>query len=429
MHTADPRSNLWTATAAPAPATPPLAGERRADLAVVGGGYAGLSAALHAAEAGAETVLLEAREPGFGAAGRNNGQVIPAYARHNPDDIVRLYGTERGERMNALVGGSADLVFDLIRRHGIDCDAVQQGWLQPAHAPGRMATVRAKYEQWARRGAPVELLDGAQSAAMTGSPFYRHGAWLHRSGGHIQPLSYARGLARAALAAGAAVHGGSPALAVERANGRWRVTTPGGAVLADRVILATDAYTDGIWPGLRRSFVPVRSFQVATEPLGANVVRTILPGGQGLSDTRQALWAFRLDRDGRLVTTGAPLFTLGARMSLRRSTAARLREAFPQIGEPKLDHVWEGVIGMTLDRLPRYHELAEGVHAVLGYSGRGIALATAMGRLLVDRALGRLAAPDMPMPPAPMKRLPLHGLLVPLSRLAIPYYRWRDGRT
>ncbi len=428
MHTADPRSSLWHATAGPAPDMPVLAGDRTSDLLVIGGGYTGLSAALHAAEGGADTVLVEAEEPGFGAAGRNNGQVIPAYARHNPDDIVRLLGAERGERLNAWVAGSADLVFDLIRRHAIDCDAVQEGWLQPAHAPGRVAVVRTKFEQWAKRGAPVELLDGARSAEMTGSVFYRHGAWLHRSGGHIQPLSYARGLARAAMAAGAAVYRGSPALRIERAGGRWRVATPAGSVSADQVVIATDAYTGAIWPSLRRSFVPVRSFQVATRPLGPNLVRTVLPGGQGLSDTRQALWAFRLDRDGRLVTTGAPLLPHGARAVLRRTTLERLRRVFPQIGDIEPEYVWEGQIGMTVDRLPRYHELAEGVHAGLGYSGRGIALATAMGRLLADRALGRITVADMPVAPTPVKRLPLHSVLVPLSRMAIPYYRWRDAR-
>ena len=144
MHPADPQSNLWTHTAARGPEYPSLKRERKADVAVVGGGFTGLSAALHLAEGGAETVLLEAGPPGFGASGRNNGQVIPAYSKHNPDDAVTTFGPEQGERLNAMVAGSADLVFELIKKHAIACDAVQNGWLQPAHRASRMNTVQKK---------------------------------------------------------------------------------------------------------------------------------------------------------------------------------------------------------------------------------------------------------------------------------------------
>jgi len=426
VHSADLRAVLWTATAPDAPPTPPLDGERRADVAVVGGGYTGLSAALHLAEGGADTVLLEAAEPGFGASGRNNGQVIPVYSRHAPEDMIREYGAERGERMNAWVGASADLVFALIRRHAIDCDAARQGWLQPAHTTSRIAAIAAKCDQWAARGADVAMLDRAQTEALTGSPIY-HGAWLHRGGGHIQPLAYARGLARAAIGAGAAVHGHSPVRRLSREGNDWRVETPDGAVRVGAVILAANAHTDRLWPGLARSIIPVRSFHVATAPLDGDAARTVLPHNHGLSDTRQALWAFRRDRDGRLVTTAMPLFPAGARGTLRRSTRARLRRAFPQIGDIALDYIWEGRIAMTLDRLPHFHELAPGVWTGLGYSGRGIALATAMGRLLAERAMGR-APRDLPIPTTALETLPLHRILVPLSRALILYYRWRDRR-
>src|SRR5690606_27536039 len=197
----------------------------------------------------------------------------------------------------------------------------------------------------------------------------------------------APGLASAATGARAAVPAGSPAVERRRKGHRWQVLAPRGAVLARRVILATNAYTGRRWPGLRQSIVPVRSFHVSTVPLADDVARTILPGGQGLSDTRQALWAFRLDRCNRLGTTAAPLFTVGARGVLRRSTAARLRIAFPQIGDVALECIWDGKVAMTVDRLPRYHELAPALYAGLGYSGRGIAIGTAMGKLMAERAI------------------------------------------
>ncbi len=426
MHTSDIRSCLWNDTAIAAPETRPLAGSRRADAVVVGGGFTGLSAALHLAEGGADVVLVEAETAGFGASGRNNGQVIPAYTRHNPDDVVREFGTDQGERMNEWVAGSADLVFELIRRHDIDCDAARQGWLQPAHADSRLTGLRAKHDQWAARGAPVEMVDRDAMAAMTGSPIYR-GGWMHRGGGHIQPLSYARGLARAAIDAGAAVHCETPALELRRDGAGWCVITPAGEVSTDTVLLATNAYTDQLWPGLARSIVPVRSFHIATAPLSANVAASILPEGHGLSDTRQALWAFRMDRQKRLVTTCMPVTTFGARRVLRRSTLARLRHAYPQIPEAAFDYVWDGKVAMTTDRLPHYHELAPGIHAGLGYSGRGIAIGTAMGKFLAERALGRYGA-DLPVPKTALRTLPLHDLIVPFSRALILYYRWRDGR-
>ncbi len=373
MHPADPRSNLWTHTVSPGPLYPSLDGEITAGVAVVGGGFTGLSAALHLAEAGTDVVLLEAGQPGFGASGRNNGQVIPAYSRHNPDDAVAEFGPVRGERLNAMVAGSADLVFDLIRKYEIDCDAAQNGWLQPAHRPSRLKGVQAKHDQWAARGAPVEMFDAEQAQELTGSPIY-HGGWMHRSGGHVQPLSYSRGLARAAQTAGAAVHGDSPVQSIDRDGNKWRLKAAMGSVRADNVILATNGYTDNLFPNLRQTIVPLRSSHLATAPLSDNVAKSVLPGNHGLSDTRQALWAFRKDRFGRIVTTSAPVFTAGARGRMTASTIKRLNVAFPQIENPQIEYFWEGIIAMTPERLPRYHELAGGVIAALGYSGRGIAL-------------------------------------------------------
>ena len=426
MHLADPRSNLWTHTAAPGPDCPALQGDHVADVAVIGGGYTGLSAALHLAKGGARVILLETGQPGFGASGRNNGQVIPVYSRHGPDDAVAAFGAERGERLNQMVAGSADLVFDLIRRHDIDCDAAQEGWLQPAHRPSRMRGIQAKHDQWAARGAPVEMYDAARAAELTGSPIY-HGGWMHRAGGHIQPLGYARGLARAAQAAGAMVRGDSPVLSIDRDGGKWRLKVAGGNVRAEKVILATNGYTGNLFPNLRQTIIPLRSTHVATTALSDNVAKSVLPGNHGLSDTRQALWAFRKDRFGRIVTTSAPVFTTGARARMAASTLRRLNIAFPQIERPEIEYVWEGIIAMTYERLPRYHELAGGIMTALGYSGRGIALGTAVGRMMAERALGK-PVNELPLPALPLKPWPMHDLVVPFSRTMAWYFKWCDSR-
>src|SRR5690606_3401335 len=210
--------SLWAATAAPAPETRPLQGSGQADALVIGGGYAGLSTALHLAERGIDTLLLEAREIGFGGSGRNGGQVIPGL-KYDPDELIRMYGAQRGERLVQFAGGTADLVFGLIERHGMDVPRERAGWIQGAHTRQALDIAHARAAQWARYGVPTRSLDKAQVAALTGTDRYQ-GGWIDPRAGAIQPLSYVRGLARAALAAGARVHTDTPVQALRRDGGR-----------------------------------------------------------------------------------------------------------------------------------------------------------------------------------------------------------------
>jgi glycine/D-amino acid oxidase-like deaminating enzyme len=208
--------------------------------------------------------VLEAAEIGFGASGRNNGQVIPNISGADPDALVagvppELGGAEKGEALVALIRDSASLVFDLIRQHGIQAEAVQNGWIQPAHRESRMKLVESRVRQWGSRGAPVRMVPRAEMAALTGTEHW-HGGWENPTGGRINPLAFARGLARAAMDAGAQIKTRSPAQGLSRTGGGWQVQTPGGTLKAQRVIIATAAYTPpGLWPRLARSLVPVRS--------------------------------------------------------------------------------------------------------------------------------------------------------------------------
>src|SRR5437016_4881950 len=199
--------SLWAATARKARATPPLDASRKADVAIVGAGYSGLAAALQLAEAGVSVVVLEAGEPGWGASGRNGGQVIPGL-KYDPDELVVMFGPKAGEHLIRVAGAAPDTVFDLIARHDIDCEARRCGWIQPAFAAADLDLIARRAEQWQRRAAPVEVLDRDTVRRLIGSPIY-HGGWLDRRAGSVQPLSYARGLARAAQKAGALVCGGS----------------------------------------------------------------------------------------------------------------------------------------------------------------------------------------------------------------------------
>lgn len=420
------RQSLWFASAPPAPMTHALEGEARADVALIGAGYTGLSCALRLAEGGARVVVLEAGEIGEGASGRNNGQIIPTLSRIDPEELA----SKAGERFVELVRDSAQLTFDLIRRHALRCEAVQAGWVQPAHSPGRMRLVERRVAAWARRGAPVELLDRNATERITGSRFW-HGGWQNASGGKLNPLAYCRELARAALAAGAVIHTQSAALSLERAGGVWRVRSARGQVRAERVVIATHAYGDAhaapLVPGLARSVFPVTSYQLATAPLPAALRASVLPQDHACSDTQGDLHFFRWDAQGRLVTGGALALQWNWRARLARHIGERVARVFPQVGVPKFDYLWHGRLGITLDRLPHVHELEPGVLAWLGCNGRGVALAVSVGAQLASACLGTPRA-ELPLPFTPLRPVSGHGLLRRRASLALLYYRYLDGR-
>jgi glycine/D-amino acid oxidase-like deaminating enzyme len=395
-------NSLWAATAPPPPPTAPLAGGARTDVAVVGAGFTGLAAALQLAEAGIACTVLEAAEIGWGASGRNNGQVIPNLSRMDPDAIVastpaELGGAEKGEALVALIRDSASLVFDLIRRHGIQAEAVQNGWIQPAHRPSRMTLVESRVRQWGSRGAPVRLVPKAEMAGLAGSDHWE-GGWANSTGGRINPLGYARGLAAAAIRAGATIHTRSPVTGITRDATGWVLETPQGRLGAERVILATNAYTPpGLWPGLAKTVAPVRSYQMATGVLSDNIRKTILPEGHALSDTRGDLHFFRFDANGRLVTGGGLILPFGWDGRIRERIRERIARVFPQIGSFSFDYVWWGHLGGTADKRPHLYELGPGLLSWTGCNGRGVGLATALGQELAKASAGvplrEIAAP------------------------------------
>ncbi|HWX50664.1 MAG TPA: FAD-binding oxidoreductase [Roseomonas sp.] len=397
--------SLYAETAVPAGDHPPLQGEHRTPVAIVGGGFTGLSAALHLAERGVAATLIEASEPGWGASGRNGGQVNPGL-KWDPDQIEADFGPELGGRMIALSYAAPDLVFDIIRRHQITCEARQQGTLRAAIMPGNAAAAERTAEQCIRRGMPVEYLDRAAVAALTGTDRYA-GAMLDRRGGDLNPLSYARGLARAAAQLGARVHGATPALSLAREGTLWRIATPQGSLLAEQVVLATNGYTGDLWPGLRRSLAPVFSSIAATAPLPEAVAQAILPLRGSVYESGNITVYYRLDQGNRLLMGGRgpqrPMQDTGPVQYLLRY-AERL---WPALKGATWTHGWNGQLAMTRDHYPHLHEPAPGLLAALGYNGRGVAMATAMGGQLARRLLGTpIEALDMPV--QPIRPIPFH---------------------
>lgn len=417
--------SLWAETAQPAPPTTPLQDSTSADVAIVGGGYTGLSAALRLAEGGADVVVLEAGALGGLASGLNGGQVIPGL-KQDPEEIVALFGPERGERLVEFVGRAADTVFDLIEHHRIPCDATRLGWIQAAHSTDALATIRRRVDQWQRRGAPLEMLDRATTAAMIGSDRY-FGAGIDRRAGNLQPLSYARGIARAALTAGARIYTDTKAVTLRQERGRWRVTTVGGAVAhTQRVLLCTNGYTDDLWPALRRTVIAANSFQIATPPLPDDLRRTILPGGHAVSDTRRLLRYFRRDASGRFLMGGRGPFHDPRGPQDFAHLKVAIADLFPALREIEPELCWGGRVALTRDHLPHLHEPASGVTAFLGYNGRGVGLATAAGLALGDHVL-RPAQGAFPFQTTRIQPIPFHGLKRLYVAAVVAYYRLRDA--
>ncbi len=410
--------------AAPAPPpAQPLDAPRHVDVAVIGAGFTGLSTALHLTEARIDVALLEAKEIGWGASGRAFGQVVP-YLKLGHEAILRHYGPERGQRIIDAVAAGPDLVFELIGRHRIECWAMRSGLIFAAHSPAGRRDLERRTRYWQQRNAPVEMLEGTRCAEVIGSSLYQ-AASLDRRGGNINPFAYARGLAHAAVNAGAVSHTRTPVRALARRTGRWELDTGKSTLTAANVVIATNAYTDVLWPGLRESIIPMRGHGFVTEPLSDNVRHTILPERQSLTDTRLLYSGVRMLPDGRLhASAHGPSFGREPRADWRR-VDARIRRMFPQLGAVKWQQAWSGWVAMTTDHFPRLHELAPGLYAGLGYNGRGIAAATMMGRDLAALARGARDATVFPL--TQLRPLGWHRIAPMLIRPLVQLYRVRDA--
>lgn len=393
----DPRSHgLWERTAPPAPVTTPCKGNIAADVVIVGGGYTGLSAALHLAERGTNVVLLEAAEIGFGGAGRNVG-LINAGMWVMPDDFPKELGEHYGERALDLLGKGPYLVRELIEKHGISCELETNGTLHCAVGEVGMKELEERARQWQKRGAPVTVLDATETERRIGTRAYA-GSLLDMRAGTLQPLSYARGLAHAAIKAGAKLHTGSPVISTGETCGKRIVSTAEGQVSADWVIVATDAYSTGPWAQVRREQVHLPYFNLATRPLSANLRRSILPNCEGCWDTKEVLSSFRMDQAGRLVF-GSVGALRGTGTAVHKAWARRsLKRLFPQLGDVEFEAEWYGKIGMTDNALPRFHRFGTNVIGFSGYNGRGISPGSTFGKVLADYILGDIAEADLPLP-------------------------------
>lgn len=416
-------ANVWEETAVPTPVVRTLAGAHQANVLVVGAGYLGLSAALHLAEAGVDTLVVDAEVPGWGASGRSGGQVIPGL-KHDPGELEAMFGRERGERIWRFAGAAADVVFDLVARHGLDCDARRATWVQAIHSEKAVERAHRRVDDWAKRGAPVEYLNREQVAVIAGTDIYL-GGFADRRAGALQPLSYVRELARAALGSGARIHAGARVVALEADRSSWRAVIASGAtVRAETVLIATNAYTDGLVRGLARSIVAVNSLQIATAPIPPHLRRTLLPNGEVLSDTRRSIRYWRLDDDGRLLMGGRGPYGEPDSEHEWDHLARDVRKHFPALHDVPFTHRWGGRVAVHLDYLPRLHRPQPQLLVAIGCQGRGIAWQTAMGAELARLAIDSQYDPVLPF--SPVRPVPFHPLKALGVASTIAAYRALD---
>lgn len=418
------QQSVWLFSAVSAPETVPLDGDIDCEVAVVGAGFTGLNAALRLAKEGRSTVVLEQGGVGDGASGRNGGQVVPGL-KHDPKALLRIGGSARGKALVDFAGSAADRTFELIKTNQLNCDARQTGWLQPAVTQSQLTVIRRRAEEWRRYGRVDALvLDSEEVKAATGTDAYI-GGWIDPRGGVLQPLSYARELARSAIAKGARVHTESPVEHLSKTCGKWQLRSRSGNVTARQVVLATNGYRQSLLPALNQSIIPSHSAQIATEPLEPEIRRSIFPAGLPVSDSRRLLKYMRFDRDGRFIIGGRGSF--GDKDSGRHfAELFRLAlQMFPQLDGVRWAHRWAGKIALTLDHLPHIHNPEEGLYAALGYNGRGVAMASQTGILLADLCMG-LPHRDSPLPVTSIRRIPLHALRRPALEAAVLWYRILD---
>ncbi|QRM56652.1 FAD-binding oxidoreductase [Sinorhizobium sp. BG8] len=417
-------ASLWYATATAAPETRPLEGRIKADVCIVGGGYTGLTTALELARDGVKVVLLEREEIGFGGSGRNAGHCTPTFTHYSLPELRRMLGEPWAERLIARQTRANDRVGEMIRRYQIQCEWQQNGYVQGALHGNAIRGLEEKVNMYNAVGAKTRLLGRDEVQAITGSPRF-HAGWFHSEAGHLNPLGYARGLARAVIQEGGIIHTYSPVTSCKPEGGVWAVGTDQGTVVADKVIFATGAYTVGGWPKLDRTFKIHKVFVAATQPLSEDERRSVLPQNTTIHDGRGDIYVYKYNAEGRIVASMFPMGRRGRDMDYTRKVMSdRLKWLHPQIQqEIRWEYFWFGELDMQYRTVPRLYDLAPGVVALTGLSGRGVPTGSMLGGILAEWAKG-VPEKELSLKVEPLSAAPFYMNYGP--PLTLRYYRVKD---
>ena len=379
-----PQNNLWEQSSKENIGFEPLQDSILSDLAIIGGGYTGCSAALSAAESGLSVTLID-KKIGFGGSGRNVG-LVNSGLWLPPKKVENMLGKVAGIKLNQSLSSAPDLVFNLIDKYNIDCNANRSGTLHCAHSRKGFKDIQNRYQQLTERGAELDLLGPEEAWKRIGSSKF-HGALLNKKAGTINPLSYCQGLARAAKSRGAMIFESSLATQIDYKNKLWSIHTEDGSVQSKMLLIATNAYQQKINGAAASKYTPVYYFQAATKPLSKDSLEGILPNNEGCWDTATVMSSFRLDSDNRFIIGG--IGNLGPNISKIHSAWAKrkMQSIFPSLENTSLDYFWGGQIAMTDDHIPKILCIGQNAYSIFGYSGRGIGPGTFFGKSIVETFL------------------------------------------
>jgi len=404
---------------------PLLDGSRRADVCIVGGGYTGLSSALHLAERGYDVVLLEARKPGWGASGRNGGQLCSGQ-RRDQLELTSMVGADEARRFWELGEAAKQSARELIAAHAIDCD-LKPGIAHPNHKPGYDRDSR-DYVDFLRREygyEDIEFLEREAMAELVGSGSY-YGGTLDMGAGHLHPLNYALGLAAAAQKAGASLYRHSPVTGY-REGRPARVQTDRGEIEADYLVLACNGYLGKLEPRVAGKIMPINNFIIATEPLSAAELEVINPRDVAIADSRFVVNYYRLSADRRLLFGGGENYRSNFPSDIAGFVRKPMLGVYPQLAHKRIDYAWGGTLAVTLNRMPHFGRLGKyDTYYAQGYSGQGVALATLAGKLIAEALAGEAERFDL-FGKIPTRSFPGGDLLRwPGMVLGMMYYALRD---
>ncbi|MEM8796017.1 MAG: FAD-binding oxidoreductase [Pseudomonadota bacterium] len=417
-----PHGSYYAATAGPIPHYPSLEGDIETDVCVIGAGYTGLTAALSLAEAGIPVVVLEANRVGWGASGRNGGQIHPGQRREQ-DDLEEIVGTERARRLWKLSERALTLVQELISDHAIDCD-YRPGLIHAALRASEAKETRhyAEYLNEQYGFTECRYLDQNEIRTEIATDAYKGGLFLN-NGGHLHPLRYAIGLAQAAINAGTTLYEKSRVSDIQY-GGEKHIQTKHGSVRAKTVILALNGYHGDLVASLTRHVMPINNFIIATEPLGEERARALIPRNAAVSDSNFVVNYYRLSADHRMIFGGGENYRYRFPNNLSAIARNRMLALFPDLQDARVDYAWGGTLGITRHRLPYVEQIKDGVLTAGGFSGHGVALATLSGRILADAVLGNdedfldiMAIPAQPFPGGTLLRWPLLVLAMAAASL------------